>query len=95
MKNTLLKSVLDWVLYTSLILSIVFFVKYMNHVKELRTYQGELARYQNTRTVLNMLIGESIEYGKQHPDMARLLESMNVGKTAPTSTTNAPKTPGK
>jgi hypothetical protein len=94
MKSNLLKNVLDGVLFTSLVLSIIFFVKYFNQTRQSRTLTGELARYQESRVNLNRLLNETWEYSKRNPDMARLLESVNLARSAG-NTNVAPRPAGK
>jgi hypothetical protein len=89
MKSNLLKTVFDWVLVTSLLLSVLFFVQFFNRTRSLRTMQmslqAELAQFQNTRTFLNMVVGDVMEYSKSHPDIDPILESINAkpGKNNP------------
>ncbi|MGN6553562.1 MAG: hypothetical protein ACTHLW_07550 [Verrucomicrobiota bacterium] len=89
MKNNLLKNVLDWVLATSVLLSVVFFVQFYFRTKDFRTTQAslqlEMAKYQNNRQMLPLLINDTLEYNKAHPDvnLTRILESIGVGKAAP------------
>jgi hypothetical protein len=82
MKSSLLKNVLDWVLATSVLLSIVFSVQFYFRTKELRTMnatlQAEMQKYQNNNGILSALINDTIEYSKAHPDanLSRILESV-------------------
>ena len=82
MKSNLLKNVLDWVLATSVLLTVVFFVQFFFRTKELRTMNGtlqvEMQKYQNNHTILNALITDTIEYSRTHPDanLSRILESV-------------------
>jgi uncharacterized membrane protein len=92
MKNNLLKNVLDWVLLTSVLLTVYFFVQFFFRTKELRTLnttlQLEMQKYQNNHGILNLLINDTVEYSKTHPDanLARILESV---KPAPGPATAA------
>ncbi len=93
MKSNLLKNVLDWVLATGVLLSIIFFVQFYFRTKELRelnlTVQTQMAQLQNTRQILNLLVGETAEYSKAHPDanLTRILEGV---KPAPVPTASKP-----
>lgn len=94
MKNSLLRNVLDWVLATSVLLTVIFFVQFYFRTKESRslsfTMQSEMQKYQNNHAVLNLLVGETVEYSKTHPDanLSRILESLKpVAATAPAAAT--------
>lgn len=86
MKNNLLKNVLDWMLATSLLLSIWLFVKYSMQAREFRatqnTLQVEMSAYQNNHGVLNMIFKDSEEYAKTHSDLNRILDTLRGDKAA-------------
>ncbi|MBC8095810.1 MAG: hypothetical protein H7Y43_08355 [Akkermansiaceae bacterium] len=82
MKSNLLKNVLDWVLATGVLLSLIFSAQFYFRTKELRTLnltvQAQMAQFQNTRQILNLLASETAEYNKAHPDanLTRILEGV-------------------
>jgi hypothetical protein len=82
MKSNLLKNVLDWVVATGVLLSIIFFVQFFFKTKELRqldgTYRQQAAQLQQNRQVLTLLMNATLEYNKAHPDanLTRILESI-------------------
>ena len=93
MKNSLFRNVLDWVLATSVLLTIIFFVQFYFRTKESRslsfTMQTEMQKYQNNHAVLNLLVGETVEYSKMHsdPNLARILETLKPAAVAPAPAT--------
>ena len=82
MKNSLLRNVLDWVLATSVLLTVIFFVQFYFRTKESRslniTMQTEMQKYQNNHAVLNLLVNETVEYSKTHPDanLSRIMDTL-------------------
>lgn len=97
MKSNLLKNVLDWVLATGVLLSIIFFVQFYFRTKELRalniTVQTQMAQLQNTRQILTLLVNETAEYNKAHPDanLARILDSVKPAPAPAAATKPAGK----
>ncbi|HLP75408.1 MAG TPA: hypothetical protein VK327_00700 [Candidatus Paceibacterota bacterium] len=95
MKSNLLKNVLDWVLATGVLLSIIFFVQFYFRTKELRalniTVQTQMAKFQNTRQILQYLVTETEAYNKAHPDanLARILEGVKPAPAPAATTTKA------
>lgn len=93
MKSNLMKNVLDWVLATGVLLSMIFAAQFYFRTKELRalnlTVQQQAAQYQQTQQIVNMLVNETFEYSKAHPDvnLTRILDSV---KSAPTAATQKP-----
>lgn len=96
MKNTLFTTVLTWLLATSVILSIVFCLQFVFRTRELRTLQGEMARYQNTHAMLNVLLNDLAAYSRRDPAINPILESLGIrmGRTNPAAAT-APKPSAK
>ena len=94
MKSDLLKNVLDWVLATAVLLSIIFAIQFYFRTKELRrlsnTLQANMAQFQNTQQILNLVASESMEYNKAHPDAAltKILDA--AFKPAPVPAATAP-----
>ena len=95
MKNNLLRTVLEWGLVTSLLLSIYFFVKFCFRSRDLRIlqpqYQNEMAKYQNNRVMLNSLVAECLEYRKTNPSIDPVLQSFGILPQQPAPTKPAGK----
>ena len=92
MKNSLLVTVLTWILAAGLILAAFFSIKFFFQTKEMRNSQFAMQRYQTTHQVLNVLLGDVVEYSKRDPGITPLLESIGVrmGKNAAGATINKP-----
>jgi hypothetical protein len=88
MKSNLLKSVLEWVIATGALLSIIFFVQFYFRTKELRTTQLQVARVQQSGQLLRMLVAETMEYSKANPDanLSRIMESVRAPGAPPNPT---------
>ena len=94
MRSNVFKTVLEWALITSLILSVYFFITFYFKSKQLRMFNSDMIRFQQNNTYANLLVADLVEYGKSHQDMLRLLESMGVGRQTPPPA-GAPATPTK
>lgn len=94
MKNNLLTTILTWVLATSLILSMVFCIQFFFKTRELRQHQGDMARYQNTRQFVNLLVNDTVEYAKRDQGVAPILEVIGIKmtKVPPAAAGTAPAT---
>lgn len=92
MKNNLLRTVSDWLLATSVILSAILFMQFYFRSHEMRAVNAELqndvAKLQEFRARVNLLMAEVMEYSKQHPAINPLLES--VGAKPPSNPAPAP-----
>lgn len=80
MKSNTLKNVLEWVIATGVILSIIFFLQFYIRTKELRNLQLQVAGVQQNQQTLNMLVRETVEYNNIHkdPNLTRILEAIRV-----------------
>jgi len=80
MKSNLLRTVLEWALATSVLLSVWFLMKYYNQTHEARIFQGQMqadnAVVQNNNAVMSRLIQESFEYSKRNPAIDPVLQSI-------------------
>jgi len=81
MKNNLFTTVLSWLLATSVVLSIVFCLQFVFRTRELRRIQGEIARYQNTHQVLNVLINDVANYSRHDAGIIPILQSLGIRVT--------------
>lgn len=100
MKSNLLKNVLEWVIATGVLLSIIFFVRYYFRTKELRQLQFQVAQIQQSRQLLNMLVLETEAFNKQRPDanLSRILEAVRpptASNAAPAAANPSPKPAAK
>ena len=89
MKNNLLRTVLEWALITSLLLSVYFFVNYYFKSKQQRVFAGEVQRYQNNHALLQILANEAAVYSRHDPSILPILEIVGarpVGTNAPSAT---------
>lgn len=84
MKSNLLVTILNWILATSLILSLIFSYQFFKRTRELRTetltLQQEQVRFQQNIGSMNMLINDLVEYSKKNPKINPILESIGIGK---------------
>ena len=82
MKNNVLRTVLEWGIVTSLLLSIFFFVKFCFRSREVRTLQpqlqNEFAKYRNNQMVIQSLVNDCMEYRKTNPSIDPVLRSLNI-----------------
>jgi hypothetical protein len=97
MKPNPIRTALEWMLITSLVLSLVFFYRYWNQSSELRMLQVQMQQLalnsQSNYAVVNVLMGECQEYAKTHPDIRPLLEPPR--QAASPAAAGAPKPTGK
>ncbi len=78
MKNSLFVTVLSWLLATSLILSIVFCLQFTFRTRDLRLFQAQIATYQQTHQVLNILLQDLAAYSRQDPGINPILQSLGI-----------------
>ena len=105
MKSNLLRTISDWLLATSVILSAILFVQFYFRSHEMRSatfeLQKESAIYQNNHALMNLLLADVLEYSKRNPAINSVLEQVGkppAGSPAPAPAPGpapAPKTPGK
>ena len=78
MRSNLFTTVVSWLLATSVILSVVFCLQFVFRTRELRRIQGEMARYQNTHQVLNVLINDVANYSRHDAGIIPILQSLGI-----------------
>ena len=85
MKNSPLTTILLGVLTLSALSSVVLCWLYISNTRELRMLQSHASQINNRRAIINALANDTVEYGKTHPAISPLLESMGLkpGKSAP------------
>jgi hypothetical protein len=89
MKSNVVRTLLDWALMASLVLSIVFLIQFFQRTRELRNLQGTLAveaqKRQLNLALLNALATEASRYSERDPGMKQLLESIRPASAAATT----------
>ena len=84
MKNSPFHTLLTGVLAASLVLSIYFCWLYFVRSKEIILIQAQLARYQQSHQVLNLLVNDTAEYSRRDPaGFAPIFESIGVKVNRP------------
>jgi len=79
MKNSLFNTILTGVLATSLVLSIYFCWLYFVRSKDIILIQSQLARYQQTHQMLNLLVNDTAEYSRRDPaSFAPIFETIGL-----------------
>lgn len=76
MKNSPLVTILLGVLTISALASVVLCWLYISNTRELRQIQAQTAMINNQRAVINALVNDTLEYGKTHPAIQPVLESV-------------------
>jgi hypothetical protein len=75
MKSNTLRTIFEWALAMSLLLSVIFFIQFFMRTRQERSYQAEMSRFQNTHMMLNMVQNDLGEYAKTHPDLKTFMEA--------------------
>ena len=78
-------AVLQGALAFSLLLSVIFFIQFYFKSHAIRSLQGQMQTYQQTRLRLNGLINESVQYGKRNPEINPILASVGVPVSNPSA----------
>jgi hypothetical protein len=88
MKNNPLTTILLGVLTLSALASVLLCWLYISNTRELRALQAQAAMINNNRTLITALANDTVEYGKTHPAIDPILESLGLkpGKAAPAAT---------
>src|SRR5262245_53384113 len=104
MKNNLFRTVMEWILITSLAFSGIFFIRFYFRSHELNAlnveFQQEAQKLQQGQAIVNALVADANEYAKNNPSIIPVLESLNVrikpaAAPAAPAPAPAPKPPGK
>lgn len=83
MKSNTLRTVFEWALAMSLLLSVIFFIQFFMRTRQERGLQAEMSQFQNSHMMLNMLQNDLNEYIKTHPDLKTYLEARPAAAPAP------------
>ena len=98
MKNSPLTTILLGVLTLSALASVVFCWLNISATRELRTLQTQATLINNNRAMINLLVNDTMEYGKTHHEIDPILESVGLkpAKSVPaTATISTPKPAAK
>jgi len=89
MKSNGTNTILNWALAIAVIGLSLGAMQYYFKTREARSLQLQMVNYQNTQTILNSLIADSLQYSKQNPAIDPILEAIGAkpGKNAPAPAT--------
>lgn len=82
MKCDTTNTVLTWVLGALVLLGALFALQTIFRMREFRTLQAQAITCQSSMGRLNSLFNESIQYGKTHPDINRVLQPFEAKSVA-------------
>jgi len=91
MKNSPLTSILLAVLAISAVWSVISCMQYITNTREIRRLQNQVAAAQYRQNAFQALLYDTKDYGKTHPQMDPILESIGLKRNAK----SAPTTPTK
>ena len=91
MKNSPLTLILLAVLAISAVWSVILCVQYLNNSRAIRRLQTQVANIQLRQNAFQALVGDVAEYGKTHPQMDPILDSIGYKRNV----TAAPAAPRK
>jgi hypothetical protein len=74
--------------------SLVLCYMYIGRARQMRALQTDVNRLTAKQQVLTMMANDAVEYGKTHPAIEPLLQSLRTPKLAPT-TNQAPTIPSR
>jgi hypothetical protein len=78
MKCNVLKTALEWLLITSLVVSVVCFIQFLNRTRTLRNFQAELVKSQTMQNFVNSVAADCVKYSEHNPAINPLLESFGI-----------------
>ena len=94
MKDNSLRTVLEWVLITSLVLSSYFFIRLYFQTHQYRALSLELAgqqmKLQYMQPVIPPLINDVVEYSKHNPAVLPILEIVGYKPVSNAPATSVP-----
>jgi ABC-type transporter Mla subunit MlaD len=82
MKCETTNAVLTFVLGVLVMLGVVFALQTVNHTRELRSLQMRLVGTQRSVNLLNLLLNDSVQYGKTHPDINPIIQPFETKPAA-------------
>ena len=74
MKCDTTNTVLTWVLAVLVLAGVLFALKTIMRTRELRAMQSQALACQGNMNRLNLLLNESVLYGRTHPDINHVLQ---------------------
>ena len=81
MKCETTNTILTFVLGVLALLGVIFALKTVFHARELRSLQMAIPQ-KNFMLTVQSLYNDSVEYGKTHPDINRILQTVQAPKSA-------------
>ena len=91
MKNSPSTSILLAVLAISAVWSIISCAQYINNTRQIRELQNQVAVIQYRESAFQALLADTTEYGKTHPKIDPILESIGYKRNAPAAPAATPK----
>ena len=91
MKNSPVTSILLAVLAISAVWSVIMCAQFLNNSRAVRRLQTQVANIQLRQNGFQALVGEVAEYGKTHPQIDPILDSIGYKRNV----TAAPAAPKK
>jgi type II secretory pathway component PulJ len=82
MKNSPLTSILLAILAISAVWSIISCAQYNNNTRQFRRLQNQVANIQLRQSAFQALVADTTEYGKTHPKIDPILESIGYKRNA-------------
>src|SRR5512133_1813753 len=73
--------------------SLVSCYLFIRNVREFRALQFEASRLSSKQQLLTLLVNEAAEYGKTHPAIEPLLQTLRAPKAAPAGAPTQPTSP--
>lgn len=82
MKCDTTNCILTFVLGVLVVLGVVFALKTINHTREVRLLQAQVANAQRSVNILNLLLNDAALYGKTHPDINPIIQPFETKPAA-------------
>ncbi len=90
MRNDSLTAILTGILGISALAAVLLCYLYFTNIRNIRVLQSQMAQVQNNRALITALANDVVEYGKTHPDIGPILESVGF-RSSKTAAAPAPK----
>ena len=90
MKNSPITSILLAVVAISAVWSVILCLQYINNARAIRQLQTQVANIQYRQNAFQALVGDVAEYGKTHPQIDTILDSIGAKRNV-SATSAAPK----
>src|SRR5947208_1283091 len=80
--NSLARTILEWALATSLVLSLVFLFQFYNRSHQARVFQMEIGQIQQNHLrvnqTLNAILNDTLEYSRHDASIVPILQGLHV-----------------